>query len=192
MSTVEAPILMTTEEFLALPENGVRRELIFGQLREEPMTYRNRRHSKLEAAITELLRVWLKTQPAPAGEVLVGEVGFRIQDNPDTVVGIDVAYMSADLAAKTPEDARPIDGVPVLAVEILSPSDTQENNTDKIRAYLDAKVPLDWLVETDFRTITVYRPDALPRLYNLDHTITGETHLPGFSAALTEIFETMK
>ncbi len=32
--------LMTTEQFLALPEDGVDRELIEGQLREKPMTVR--------------------------------------------------------------------------------------------------------------------------------------------------------
>src|SRR5688572_30356502 len=52
MSTATAPKLMTVEEFLALPEDGVERWLIRGQLREsrpeqegEGMTKRNRIHS---------------------------------------------------------------------------------------------------------------------------------------------------
>ena len=35
-----------------------------------------------------------------------------------------------------------IDGVPSLAVEVLSPSDTQEDIEEKVDEYLDASVPL--------------------------------------------------
>jgi Uma2 family endonuclease len=179
---------MTTEELLALPENGVRRLLIRGELREEPMTYRNPRHSKLEAAIARILGDWLATQPEPRGDVLSGEAGFRILRGPDTTVGIDVAYISAELAAQIPENARIIEGSPILAVEILSPSDTQQDITDKIRDYLEAKVKLIWVVEPVFRTITVYRPDAEPELFNIQQQLKGDLHLPGLVVDLKELF----
>lgn len=47
MSAVPEVVLMTTEEMLALPENGVERWLIRGQLREKPMALRNRWHSRV-------------------------------------------------------------------------------------------------------------------------------------------------
>jgi hypothetical protein len=50
---------MTAEEFLALPEDGIDRELIRGELRERGMTYRNRFHSKVEANIVFELKLWL-------------------------------------------------------------------------------------------------------------------------------------
>lgn len=189
MSIVEAPSFMTTDELLALPEDGVRRDLIRGELWEEPMTYRNPTHSRREARITSVLERWLENQAEPRGAVLSGEAGFRILRNPDTTVGIDVAYISADLAAQTPEDARIVDGPPVLAVEILSPSDTQQKITNRIRDYLAANVGLIWIVEPVFRTITVYRPDAHPQLFHVEQELSGEPHLPGFSVALKEIFE---
>jgi len=46
---------MTTEELLALPEDGVDRYLIRGLLREKPMTKRNRWHTRVEARIVYLL-----------------------------------------------------------------------------------------------------------------------------------------
>ncbi len=52
---LDAPV-MTTEEFLALPRNGTSRWLIEGQLREKPMTVRNRTHSRLMATIVYLLK----------------------------------------------------------------------------------------------------------------------------------------
>jgi hypothetical protein len=45
-AVVDAP-LMTTEQLLALPRNGTERWLIQGQLREKPMTVRNRVHSRI-------------------------------------------------------------------------------------------------------------------------------------------------
>ncbi len=48
MSTTVSKRPMTTEELLALPEDGLDRELIRGQLREKPMTRRNRWHSRNE------------------------------------------------------------------------------------------------------------------------------------------------
>ena len=188
MATAELPKLMTVEEFLTLPEDGFRRELIHGELREDTMTYRNLRHTQLAATFSKVLGIWLETQPHPKGMVLVGDAGFLLTKEPDTIVGTDVAYISPELAAAAPEDARTIDGIPVLAVEILSPSDTQKNITDKIKAYLDAKVPLVWIVEPVFRTVTVYRPDAKPQLVNEEQQLTGDPHLPGFSVALSELF----
>jgi hypothetical protein len=38
--------LLTTEELLAMPEDGVDRDLIRGQLRERPITRRNPWHSE--------------------------------------------------------------------------------------------------------------------------------------------------
>ena len=45
MSTATAPRLMTNAELLAIPEDGMERNLIRGVLKEKPMTRRNRFHS---------------------------------------------------------------------------------------------------------------------------------------------------
>jgi hypothetical protein len=54
------PKLMTAEEFLALPDDGVDRELIEGELKERGMTYRNRFHSGIEANVVFSLKLWLR------------------------------------------------------------------------------------------------------------------------------------
>jgi Uma2 family endonuclease len=124
MSAAPVASLMTTEEFLALPDDGTERMLIRGQLWEKPVTRRNPRHGHSESRIAQYLWNWLDLQLEPRGEVFDGEIGFRLRRNPDSTVGIDVAYISAELSAALPEDASLIDGSPVLAVEILSPSNT--------------------------------------------------------------------
>jgi Uma2 family endonuclease len=180
--------LMTTEQMLALPENGMDRELIRGELREKPMTRRNRRHSRSMVRIGTLLDNWLRQQPEPRGEIVGGEAGFRLSHNPDTTVGIDVAYVSAELASKTLADAFLYDGPPVLAVEILSPSDSKQDIHDKVQAYKDADVALIWIVDPFDRTVLVHRAGEEPEMFNVRQDLSGEPHLPGFRVPVTEIF----
>ena len=102
MSVAESPAkTMTVEEFLALPDDGVARELIRGELRESSMTYHNRFHSEAEANVVFELRLWLNGRPAPAGKVVCGDAAFRLRGTKDSLVGIDVAYVSPELVAAT-------------------------------------------------------------------------------------------
>jgi Uma2 family endonuclease len=186
--SIASPPLMTTEQLLALPEDGMDRDLVRGELRERPMTRRGRKHTRTTTRIAAMLEEWLGTQPEPRGEVLAGEAGFRLRRNPDTTVGIDVAYISAETAQANPADAFLIEGAPVLAVEILSPTDKQEEILEKVREYLDAGVALVWIAEPVFRTVTVYRPGVEPMLFNAEQELRADPHLPGFRAAVSELF----
>lgn len=188
MSAVVGSPWMSSDELLALPENGVERWLIGGRLWEKPRTKRDRWHSRSMARIAHLLETWLDQQAEPRGAVLVGEAGCRLRRNPDTAVGIDVVYMGPELAAQEPEDTRLVDGVPTLAVEILSPNDVNEEVDEKIAAYLDAGVPLVWIVDPRHRTVTVYRPGAEPEMFNVNHELSADPHLPGFAVPVARIF----
>lgn len=186
MSATAAP-LMTMEQFLALPDDGTDRVLIRGELREQPMTRRNRSHSTVESRVAKHLGNWLDTQPEPRGEVVSGEAGFRLLRNPDTGVGIDVAYVSAEVVAHAP-GASYFEGAPVLAVEILSPSDKQEDVDEKVGLYLESGVAVVWVINTRFRTVIVHRPGAEPELFNVTHDLTAEPQLPGFRVPVARLF----
>ena len=188
MSATPTVVVMTTEEMLAMPDDGKERWLIRGELREKPMTVRNRWHSRVLTRIAQLLGNWLDGQPEPRGEILGGEAGVRLRRTPDSTVGVDLIYVSAELAAEEPEGTTLIDGVPILAVEILSPSDTVEEINEKVDEYLDAGVALVWLVDPHRRTVQVCRPNAGPKLFNEDEELSGEPHLPGFRVAVKQLF----
>jgi Uma2 family endonuclease len=179
---------MTAEELLALPDDGIDRELIRGELREYPMTTRSTPHGLTTHNLDFLLGSWLRQQPRPRGRVYAGEIRVRIRRNPDTVIGMDLAYISADLAAATAKNASFIDGIPVLAVEILSPTDTVEAITEKVKAYLDAGVPLVWVINPYFEGVTVHRPGLPPEGFNITHELMAEPHLPGLRIPVAEIF----
>jgi hypothetical protein len=59
-----ASSLMSTEELLAIPEDGTDRWLIAGELRERRSTQRGRFHSRAQARVTKFLNNRLDEQPA--------------------------------------------------------------------------------------------------------------------------------
>jgi Uma2 family endonuclease len=187
MATVTT--LLTAEELLALPDDGTERWLINGELREQPMAYRNRMHGQTMTYTATELANWLRQQPQPRGQILTGDAGVRLSLNPDTIFGVDVLYASAALLAQQQANSTIITGVPTLAVEILSPNDRNEDTNDKIDAFARAGVPLVWVIDPRRRTVTVHRPDAEPELVNVREELTAEPHLPGFRVPVLRLFE---
>ena len=189
-----APKRMTAEEFLSLPDDGIERELIRGEVRirgtETPfMTWRNPHHSQLEATVAMVLGVWRNGQPVPKGRIVSGEAGFRLTGDPkSSIVGVDVGYASAELVAATPATARAFPGPPTLAVEILSPSDKHGDVVEKVRAYLDVGTVV-WVIDPDFQTVQVHRPGRVVETFNVHQTLDGEPELPGFTAAVSDFFQ---
>ncbi|QJW97059.1 Uma2 family endonuclease [Frigoriglobus tundricola] len=190
MSTTATPKLMTAEEFLALPEDGVERWLIRGELREKrdtDMTRRNKPHSITEARLATRLGAWLATQPEPRGEVVCGEAGFILRRDPNTTAGVDVAVITAAQADQA-TDTTMIEGPPILIAEVLSPHDTQEEVADRVNEYLACGTPVVWVVSTYFRTVTVHRSGAAPVALDARDTLTGDPELPGFSCPVADLF----
>jgi Uma2 family endonuclease len=193
MSIAEMPPRkMTAEEFLALPDDGVERWLIRGELRENLESDLNRRnpdHSATMTNVAAVLRVWLGTQPAPRGRVYTGDAAFKLRPDSPTLVGIDVAYVSAELRDRTPKRRKVIEGVPILAVEILSPSDVHSDTTEKVEEYLNVGVAAVWVIDPDFETVMVYQPGKEPELFNRQEVLSGEPYMPGFELRVAELFE---
>ena len=180
---------MTTEQLLALPDDGTDRWLIAGELRERPMTRRNRFHSRAMVRLARFLDCWLDEQPQPRGQVLAGEAGIILRHDPDTTVGVDVVYVPAEVMVRQTSETTLVDGVPILAVEILSPTDIVDDVNEKIDAYLAAGVALVWIVGPYFRTVRVHRGDAEPELFNVRQELVAEPQLPGFRVPVSRLFE---
>jgi Uma2 family endonuclease len=196
MATATTPI--TGEDLVDMPDDGIDRWIINGELRERPrlevpggrpMTVRNRIHCRVTICTGTELELWCRQQPPPRGQVLAGDAGVRISRDPEQVFGIDVLYVSADVLATQTKRSKIIDGLPRLAVEILSPSDTIEEINDKIDALMQAGVPLVWVIDPDHQTVTVYRPDAAPQLFNIHQELVGDPHLPGLRIPVARLFE---
>ena len=187
-TAVLPPPLMTAEQLLAIPDDQMERDLIRGQLRERPMTKRNRFHAATEAAIAKLLGNWSDTQAEPRGTVFSGEVGCILRREPDTTVGIDVAYVSAEMMHRQTGATTMLEGAPVLAVEVLSPSETIQDLHEKINSYLECGVEIVWLVDPSFQTVTVHERGAEPELYNREKSFSHQRLFPGLNVEVRTLF----
>lgn len=198
MSTATAtpPKVWTTEDLLAMPDDGVERWIIRGQLREKPsefpeakMTVRNRHHCELTINVGTVIKTWLKTLPKPRGAVYGGELGVLLPGKTSTV-GIDVAYAGADVVASQDDDKTTLlAGVPTLTVEILSPNDVHEQIHEKTREYLRAGVPVVWVVDPDDQTVRVYSSGKPAESFNITHRLPEHPAMPGFAPTVAELFE---
>jgi len=187
-TTIVTDKLLTAEEFLALPEDPYsERMLIGGRVIEVPMTRRSYSHSSTEAQLAHLLHKWRATS-ARQWIIASGEAGCRLRRIPDTVVGIDVAVFSQNAAPQPDDKTTLFTRAPILAVEILSPSDMLEHVQEKISDYLAAGVPLVWIVDSRFRTVVVHRPDAAPEMFSGDEELIGDPHLPGLKVLVKDVF----
>jgi Uma2 family endonuclease len=182
--------MTTTADLLALPEDGIERWLVDGQIVAIGPSIRDKHHSRTAARVSHLLLNWVDGQPGLRGSVHTGGAGVRLCKNPERTVGVDVVYLAPELAAvvMTDEATTIIDAVPPLAVEILSLSDVSEDISRKVKLYRDAGVPLVWVIDPDFRTVTVHRPGAEPVMLNATQELDGGDVLPGFRVPVARLF----
>lgn len=177
------PRLMTENDLSDLPDDGFRHELQAGFLVAEPRPFST--HARLQARMITLLENFAR--PRGLGAVL-GDGGFLLARDPDTVRGPDVSFVSRDRWAAH-DRKRYFDGAPDLAVEILSPSNRAGDMHAKIADYLAAGARLVWVVDPKRRAVTAYRSLLAPRrLFEAD-VLDGEDALPGFAASVASIFE---
>ncbi|MFP4321476.1 MAG: Uma2 family endonuclease [Anaerolineales bacterium] len=78
---------------------------------------------------------------------------------------------------------------PDLAVEVLSPNEPSAQTLGKMAAdYLRFGASQVWAIDPEEQAITVYTPDSRAHIYTATHTLTADDLLPGFSLAVSYIF----
>ncbi|HEV3438021.1 MAG TPA: Uma2 family endonuclease [Gemmata sp.] len=186
MSATITKKLLTADEFAKLPNpiDGSKQELVHGEVITLPTP------SFLHGVVVGNIGFALETyaRQTKSGRVMISS-GVITEHGPDTVRGPDVAFWSFK---RLPADHVPVvyaDEPADLCVEVISPSNTDEKMTRKVREYFASGVQLVWLVDPEERTVTVYRQPGDGRVLWDDATITGEDVLPGFTCPLAEFFQ---
>lgn len=153
---------------------------------DESMTKRNRQHARVESRLNFLLHAWRDRVGFSCG-IFSGEVGCEAPDQ-SLDVGIDVAIFSSETLALQ-NDSPYIQGLPLLAAEILSPGDKHSAINEKVSGYLNAGVPMVWVIDPTFKTVIVHRPGTTPQMFAGESTLTGQDVLPGFDVVASDIFK---
>ncbi|HEY3108758.1 MAG TPA: Uma2 family endonuclease [Chloroflexota bacterium] len=177
------PKLMSAEELWALPADGMRHELVRGELRTMAPTGAD--HGGLEVELAYRLRRALDERPI--GRVVVGETGFRLSRDPDTVLGADIAFIRAERLADGRLPRGYFEGAPDLAVEIVSPGDMAAEVDEKVRDWLGAGARAVWVVYPVGPSLVLYRPDGTARRHGLEDEIDGGDAFPGFRARVADL-----
>jgi Uma2 family endonuclease len=177
--------LMTADELGRLPDDGMRRDLIDGEVIELPPT--NFDHGQQSNRLAFNLTGFVLRNHL--GQVVGAETGFRLGREPDTVLAPDVAFVRGDRLPPRAEWGEFLEMAPDLAVEIISPSERPPAVQRKVRKYLDAGVQVVWVVYPRQQTVTIYTPDGVERVLRATDTLDGVDVLPGFALPLAELFD---
>jgi Uma2 family endonuclease len=171
----------TTDDLWRIPKDGRVYELVDGEIIVSPA---GMRHSSVAAKITVLLGTFVFKNRL--GEVYTENAGFQLPSG--NVRSPDVSFVKHE---KLPGGQSPIGYgqiVPDFAVEILSPEDNMRRIADKVGEYIEAGVPLIWVVDPERKTVTAYRSLTDTQRFTADDIIDARPVLPGFACKISEFF----
>jgi Uma2 family endonuclease len=175
-----APIYYTADMARALPDDGNRYEVAYGELlvTPAPRPWHEIVQGRLKTALADYLRRY------PAGVVL-GPLG-DISWGPDVLLSPDIFVVPLE-QARTLDWSRMRDLL--LVAEILSPSSARHDRFTKRRRYQEAEVPLYWIVDPDERRVEVWTPrDSFPTLEHESLVWGPEGLEEPFTMSLEELF----
>ncbi|MDX2140504.1 MAG: Uma2 family endonuclease [Chloroflexota bacterium] len=176
-------VRVSLDEFHALtdrPENADHRlELIDGEIVEKSMP------KPMHGLVFHLIYILLHTFLAknPIGQIFA-EVQFEVPGE-DYAPIPDIAFVS-DTQPKF-DLYKNIPFMPALAIEIQSPSQSDLEMVEKAHYYLKHGGQMVWLVYADRQLIEVLTRTER-KLLTRDQTIDGGAVLPGFQAAVADMF----
>jgi len=177
-----SPQLMTAEELLQTSIPNKRTELVRGHLvvREPP----GGRHGSVTALLA--VRLGNHIDLTGGGTLFIGDTGFTLARNPDTVRGPDIAFVQTErLPAPIPNSYLEL--APDLVVEVLSHTDRPGETLAKIGDWLDAGARIVWVIDPERRIARVYRHNGRESLLREQDDLDGEDVLPGFRCKVSAI-----
>ncbi len=179
-------MLMSPEEFLVYPLSDVERaELVRGELRVTPPP--GAPHALVVINLAVLLSAHVKLHGA--GQVFADGAGYQLPDLSNTVRVPDTSFVRAGRLPKEGLGPGLMKLSPDLAVEVLSPSETASALEEKLDDFRACGTPLIWVIDPARRTVMIVASDAPTHWLREGDTLDGGHVLPGFTCAVTELFE---
>src|ERR1043165_3192046 len=171
--------LMTAEELMQL-QGPYRHELIKGELLT--MSLPGAPHGAITVKLAVLLSIHVSANKLG---IVFAETGFKLESNPDTVLGPDVSFVSNVHVSSRREGYYP--GPPDLAIEVHSPNDRRTAVERKTALWLSCGTKSVWLVDPRRRTVEVIRSSGERKLLHESDELIDDT-VPGFHVPVSEIF----
>lgn len=176
--------LMTADDLFKLPSDGMRHELVKGELRTMPPA--GFEHGAIISSLHGRLFAHVSTKSL--GLVLAAETGFVIERDPDTVRAPDIAFVSKERIEQVGVPKAYFPGAPDLAVEVVSPGDTMNEVDEKVELWLARGTTMVWVVNPKRKTVSVYHAREHPAILTVDDYLEGLDVVRGFRMQVREIF----
>jgi Uma2 family endonuclease len=178
------PQAFTLQEYEQLPsQDGFRDELVRGRLVRAPQP--GEAHAAVQARLCVILVDHVDRYDLG---VVLGPAGFVLQQEPPTVRGPDLSFLTrAGMGPGWPQ-RRFRHGAPDLAVEIVSPGNRTSELTAKVIDYFRAGCRQVWVVDPATRTVAIWRSAADVRVLHGGDELEGGDLLPGLRVPLVRVF----
>jgi Uma2 family endonuclease len=177
--------MMTADEFLAFPLPDAKGELVRGELRVTPPA--GGPHGVTSANLVGML--WAHVKQHSLGRVFADATGYELIPLPHTVRVPDLSFVRTERLPARGVVPGLMKMAPDLAVEVLSPSETASEWEEKLDDYLSAGTAAIWVVDPMRRTVMIVSADAPVRWLREGDTLDGGGVVPGFTCAVSDIFE---
>lgn len=176
-------IILTYDDYCALPNDRYRYEILDGELFMTPAPA-----TKHQIALGNLHRiVSIYVIAHRAGRLLLAPTDLILA--PTSVVQPDLIFIGNDRSQIV--TARGVEGVPTLVVEILSPTTHRTDREAKAQLYAKYGIPHYWLLDPDEQVLQAYELSG--DHYNLvikaqnDDVFTPSV-FPGLSFQISELW----
>ena len=175
---------MTADQLLAMPDDGIRRELVAGELRER--TPAGWQHGRIAGNIAGELRAFVKAHRL--GEMATPGASYRLSADPDTIRVPDVSFVRRERIDEVGDTPGFWPGAPDLAFEVISPNDRYSEVRSKVDESLAAGTPMVVLVDTQNRELIVFRSSGDRIELTEDDVLDGGDVVPGWTLPVRDIF----
>ena len=177
--------LVTAREFIKIPDDDRRIELIAGKVT-------TRRYAWWNEALAGSAVLWsiLKhlRQNDLGGIALASRVGYYIKSDPDHVRVPNVSYIRQErMDVEEPDFFFP--GAPDIAVENVTTCDTYCYMVDKVMAWFEAGAGMVIVINAHNKSLMVHRSIGQAVNLTVGDTVDGGDVLPGWSMPVSDIFK---
>ena len=176
--------ILSADEFLLHPAANERTELVRGHIRM--MTPASAGHGLVSATVLRLLSTYVWQHRL--GVCFADSTGYTLPNLPNTVRAPDASFVRANRLPPDGVTGGFLQLAPDLGVEVLSPSESDADLSEKLADYRVAGTPLVWVIDPARRTVTVISTHE-STILGVDQTLTGGDVVPGFACGVAELFE---
>jgi Uma2 family endonuclease len=175
--------IWTDEEFMALPRDGHRYELVKGEVVDTGNS--GMEHGDIGSYLGGVLAIYVRQHKLDI--VCDSSTAFTLKDGNKR--SPDISFVTKERLKGLKRPPRGFfSGSPGLAIEILSPNNTVEEIHDKIVEYFENDTRLVWVIHPDEKYVLVYHSPEPDRFLRSTEHLDREYIVPDFSMAVAELF----